>query len=192
MLNQNSQQDAPPFNVWLLPLPLLPLGHQLCQLSGRADSRFPGNAADIVPEENFTVKEVKRILKHMKKLNILQLLQLGLHPQPICLVLEFSCIMEHLKTTVRSKGQVWPQKYDEGTYHATLCSASSLLSDPRVNKGQVRFFHLRFLYLHLQQFKFMFLKYVRCVNIELRPRVWRQSFPASSPRPTGLLCLNIY
>ena len=57
MLNQNSQQDAPPFNVWLLPLPLLPLGHQLCQLGGRADSRFPRNAADVVPEENFTVKE---------------------------------------------------------------------------------------------------------------------------------------
>ena len=49
-----------PFDIWLLPLPLLPLGHQLCQLGGRADSRFPRNAADVVPEENFTVKEMKR------------------------------------------------------------------------------------------------------------------------------------
>ena len=49
-----------PFDIWLLPLPLLPLRHQLCQLGGRADSRFPRNAADVVPEENFTVKEMKR------------------------------------------------------------------------------------------------------------------------------------
>ena len=42
-----------PFDIWFLPLPLLPLGHQLGQLSGGADSRFPRNAADVIPGENF-------------------------------------------------------------------------------------------------------------------------------------------
>ena len=66
------------------------------------------------------VKAIKRVyvdkaagMKHVK-LNVLQLLQLRLHPQPVCLVLELSSVMEH---------------------HAAFGSACSLLSDPCVNKG---------------------------------------------------------
>ena len=94
-------------------------------------------------------------MKHIK-LNVLQLLQLRLHPQPVCLVLELSSVMEHLKTKELwvTKAGLALKKGDEGTHHAPLRSASSFLSNPCVNKGQVRFLHLRLLYLHLQQFKF--------------------------------------
>ena len=47
----------------------------------------------------------RMILKHIV-LNLLQLLQLRLHPQPVCLVLELSSVVEHLKTIAGSLRQV--------------------------------------------------------------------------------------
>ena len=46
-------------------------------------------------------------MKHVK-LNVLQLLQLRLHPQSVCLVLELSSVMEDLKKYLDQKERFRP------------------------------------------------------------------------------------
>ena len=105
---------------------------------------------------------------------VLKLLQLRLHPQPVCLILKLSSVMEHLQSLPLCisyisnnrwrwvnmngvEGRFGPKKKERvgtlhmHTHHAPFSSASSLLSNPRVDKGQVSFLHLWFLYLHLQK-----------------------------------------
>ena len=83
-------------------------------------------------------------------MNLLKLLQLSLHPQPVGFVLELASIMEHLKIFPLDSSPFALLARNEGwTHHAPFRSASSLLGDPSVNKGQVSFLNLWLLDLHL-------------------------------------------